>query len=123
LITDIDKFNQLEQEERQEVVKQFDYQAFNMKMQKVISNQEMIVQMEKYQKIQQKQKRNRERVQRRTLREQQAREETESDVDSIEDDISSEEEVKVTTNKRGPYKRRKTSSATEREEPHLISRQ
>ena len=56
LISDIDEFNRLEQEERDEVTKLFDYQGFNQKMQEVITAQEIIVQREKYEKIQEKQK-------------------------------------------------------------------
>jgi len=37
LITNIDEFNRLEQEERDAEVRQFDYQAFNQRMQEVIS--------------------------------------------------------------------------------------
>ena len=54
LISDIDEFNRLEQEERDEAAKLFDYQGFNQKMQEVISAQEIIVQREKYEKIQEK---------------------------------------------------------------------
>jgi hypothetical protein len=65
LITDIDEFNKLEQQEREQVVMQFDYQGFNQKMQEVITAQEIIVQKEKYEKIQEKQKKKIERINRR----------------------------------------------------------
>ena len=58
----------MEQEERDEVARQFDYQGFNQKMQEVISAQEIVVQREKYEKIQEKQKKKIERINRRQMR-------------------------------------------------------
>ena len=84
------------------------------------------MQREKYEKIQEKQRKKIDRINRRQLR-LQKREESSSDNSSgnedEESDISSneeqppEEEVKVY--KRGPYKRRKVSSATE-SRPELL---
>lgn len=94
LISDIDEFNRLEQEERDEAAKLFDYQGFNQKMQEVISAQEIIVQREKYEKIQEKQKKNVDRINRRQLRMQQ-REESDSEYGAEEDshdEESSEEQ-------------------------------
>ena len=89
LISDIDEFNRLEQEERDEQAKLFDYQGFNQKMQEVITAQEIIVQREKYEKIQEKQKKNVDRINRRQLRMQQ-REESDSEYGAEEE--SHEEE-------------------------------
>lgn len=86
-------------------------------MQEVITAQEIIVQKEKYEKIQEKQQKKIERINRRQLREQQREDASSEDDEDSQDEVTSsdqeepEEEIKV--NKRGPYKRRKTSSATE----------
>jgi hypothetical protein len=89
LISDIDEFNRLEQEERDEQAKLFDYQGFNQKMQEVITAQEIIVQREKYEKIQEKQKKNVDRINRRQLRMQQ-REESDSEY-GVEEESHEEE--------------------------------
>lgn len=87
LVSDIDKYNNLQQQEREKEIKHFDFQAFNKRMQVLQAQQESIVQMEKYQKIEEKQRKKREILERMQTRKERKRKDS-SDIDSDSEEKS-----------------------------------
>jgi hypothetical protein len=51
LVSDIDLYNTMQQEEREQEIKQFDFEGFQKRMHVLQAQQDTIVQMEKYEKI------------------------------------------------------------------------
>ena len=51
LVSDIDEYNTMQQEEREQEIKHFDFEGFQKRMHVLQAQQDTIVQMEKYEKI------------------------------------------------------------------------
>ena len=81
LVSDIDEYNTMQQEEREQEIKQFDFDGFQKRMHVLQAQQDTIVQMEKYEKIELKQRKKREVLERQQIRRERKRKDS-SDIDS-----------------------------------------